>query len=1286
MSGGVGQMDVFDNGTEDWTTYVERVEQYCLANKVEDERKVAVLLSVMGAKTYNLLRSLITPAKPADKSFKEITEVLQKHFQPKPLVIAERFRFHKRNQLKNESTSEYIAELRRLSEHCQFGEGLSDALRDRFVCCMNNESTQKRLLTEDNLTLHRALEIAISMETAAKDAGELQGKYTEPCSVNKIHPQRNNKLPMCFRCGKKSHDAANCWFKEKECLQCNKKGHIQKMCKSKQYDKKKIKMWKRDRKLHEVNETESNDSEEDLACLELYTMQEKDNDAIWLTPKIQGIELQMELDTGSALSLISYEDYRNKFPNLKLKHTSVKLKTYTGERITPLGKLKVKVEYEKKKCNLELYVLKNGGVPLFGRDWLKHIHLNWKEIKSMRLERGLSANSVDERLKQILNNHAQVFKDGIGTLKNIKAQIILEDNAKPRFHKARPVPYALRPKVEAELQRLEEQGILTKVEWSDWATPIVSVSKKASDSVRICGDFKVSVNPVLRIDQYPLPRIEDIFTAVAGGKHFSKIDLAQAYLQMEVEETSRKYLVINTHKGLYQYNRLVFGIASAPAVWQRAMDQVLQGIPGTQCFLDDIIVTGVDEETHLANLTAVLARLEKYGLRANKNKCEFFKDAIEYCGHKIDRHGLHKTKDKVEGVLKAPEPKNVSQLRSFLGLVNYYHKFLPNLSTVLHPLNSLLQQNVTWKWTKNCEEAFNGAKQLITSEEVLTHFDSNLPLRLACDASPYGIGAVLSHKMPDGSERPVAFASRSLNAAERNYAQIDREALSLVWGVKKFNQYLYGRHFTLITDHRPLVSIFNPQKGTKLHGNADGLSRLPHMQPTKEMTDPATVFHVTQMEPLPVTSAQVKRETSRDAILSKVYDFTVNGWPSCTDTQFSAYSTRKDQLSVCQGCVMWGTRVILPPKLRTTVLDSLHNGHLGVVKMKSLARSYVWWPGLDCEIENMAKSCTGCQQTLRQPQTAPVHAWEWPSAPWQRIHIDYAGPFMDQMFLVVVDAHSKWPEIFPVKHATAASTINSLRSLFARTGLPQQLVSDNGRQFTGEEFQCFLRSNGIRHITSAPHHPATNGQAERFIQSFKRSMKASRTEGKPLQQKIDNFLLAYRNATHATTGHTPAMLFMGRNLRSRLDLLKPDIRKDVQDKQSSMVEATRNKTRFFNVGQKVLARDYRDPSQKWQPGTILSRTGPLTYTVNVGANLVWRRHVDQIVDAESHMVPQQPESTSTPQDSEEFALASPPEVQDLRETTNAQTPELTTQSTMESDQTGRRYPERNRRAPQRLNL
>ncbi|XP_041829036.1 uncharacterized protein K02A2.6-like [Melanotaenia boesemani] len=253
-------------------------------------------------------------------------------------------------------------------------------------------------------------------------------------------------------------------------------------------------------------------------------------------------------------------------------------------------------------------------------------------------------------------------------------------------------------------------------------------------------------------------------------------------------------------------------------------------------------------------------------------------------------------------------------------------------------------------------------------------------------------------------------------------------------------------------------------------------------------------------------------------------------------------------------------------------------------------------------------------------------------------------------------------------------------------GLPQQLVSDNGCQFTGEEFQCFLRCNGVRHITSAPHHPATNGQAERFIQSFKQSMKASRKDVKPLQQKIDKFLLAYRNTAHATTGCSPAMLFMGRNLRSRLDLLKPDIRKHVQDKQASTKESTKIKTRTFNIGQKVLARDYRGQNQKWQPSQILSQTGPLTYTISVGTNLVWRRHVDQILDAETHLATAQPENISTALGSDEFIFTTPPEAQGLSDVTEDQTAESSTQRHIDSGQPTRRYPERNRRAPQRLDL
>ncbi|XP_056096372.1 uncharacterized protein K02A2.6-like [Rhinichthys klamathensis goyatoka] len=486
----------------------------------------------------------------------------------------------------------------------------------------------------------------------------------------------------------------------------------------------------------------------------------------------------MELDTGSAVSVMSQHEFEKHFKTTKLKPLPVKLKTYTGEPIIPLGVMPVIVMYNDQQSELDLYIVRTEGPALWGRDWLRKLQLDWKSIKRLQVTVP-SSKCTQMKLEKVLDGAVAVFQSGIGTLKHIKGKITLNENAVPKFHKARPVPYAIRQKVENELDRLEAEGILSKVDWSPWATPVVPVAKK-DGTVRLCRDFKVSVNPELQAEQYPLPRIEDIFATLAGGQLFSKIDLAEAYLQMEMEEDSKVFLTINTFKGLYRYNRLVFGVASAPALWQRAMDQVLQGCPGTQCYLDDIIITGDSDSGHLENLARVLRRLEEYGLRARRDKCEFFKDTITYCGHKIYVNGLHKCHDKLRAVAEAPQPEDVSQLRSFLGFVNYYNRFLPNLATVLHPLNALLQAGKKWTWKKQCRQAFQEAKKLVMSDTVLTHYDPHKPLKLACDASPYGIGAVLSHVMGDGTERPIAFASRSLSATEKNYAQIDREALSLV--------------------------------------------------------------------------------------------------------------------------------------------------------------------------------------------------------------------------------------------------------------------------------------------------------------------------------------------------------------------------------------------------------------------------------------------------------------------------------------------------------------------------
>lgn len=356
----------------------------------------------------------------------------------------------------------------------------------------------------------------------------------------------------------------------------------------------------------------------------------------------------------------------------------------------------------------------------------------------------------------------------------------------------------------------------------------------------------------------------------------------------------------------------------------------------------------------------------------------------------------------------------------------------------------------------------------------------------------------------------------------------------------------------------------------------------------------------------------IRQATQRDPVLSRVVEHTKQGWPPVSKRELEPFYRRKDEITLQNGCLMWGSRVIIPPKYRTQLLEQLHEGHPGIVRMKALARGYIWWPGMDKEIEQAAKGCTGCQFTQNNPQTAPLHAWEWPARPWQRIHVDFAGPFLGTMFLVVVDSHSKWPEVIPMTTTSAARTIERLRKLFATHGLPEQLVSDNSSQFTSDEFRTFIRNNGIKHIRSAPHHPATNGSAERFVQTFKQALRAALTEKKTLSWKLTNFLLAYRTTPHALTGEAPAVLFMGRNLRTKLDILKPNIGKRVEEKQQDQeLRPSHNPTRELPISQAVVARNYRT-GDKWIPGIITAHPGPLSYEVRVGPNTVWRRHIDQL--------------------------------------------------------------------------
>ena len=274
----------------------------------------------------------------------------------------------------------------------------------------------------------------------------------------------------------------------------------------------------------------------------------------------------------------------------------------------------------------------------------------------------------------------------------MSAKIEVDPQAQPRFCKPRPVPYALREKVNKEIERLEEAGIIEAVEHAEWAAPIVLVVKQ-DGSIRICGDYKVTVNQAAKRDMYPLPRVDDLLALLAGGKSFTKLDLAHAYLQVPLEPGSRPYITVNTQKGLYQYTRLPFGVSSAPSIFQRIMEQLLQGIPRVSVYIDDMLITGTTEEDHLCTVEEVLSRIEHTGLKLKRSKCFFMLPSVEFLGHVVSADGLHPTKEKVRAIVEAPAPQNIVQLRSFLGLVNYYSKFLPQLSSTLASLHRLLQKN-----------------------------------------------------------------------------------------------------------------------------------------------------------------------------------------------------------------------------------------------------------------------------------------------------------------------------------------------------------------------------------------------------------------------------------------------------------------------------------------------------------------------------------------------------------------------------------------------------------------
>ena len=913
MATHIGTIGEFQEGREDWKQYAERLQHFMDANGITDEdRKRAVFLTVIGPKAYKLLASLVAPAKPGEKAYGDLVKVMSEHQNPPPSEIVQRFKFHTRTQGPKETVATYVAELRARGQHCGFGDSLEDMLRDRLVCGVNDERIQRRLLAEREVKLDfkRALELVQSMELAEKNSRELQsrpGARLPPQSRKDVCRVTSPEVSaLCYRCGKPNHKPASCRFKSARCHNCGKIGHLQKVCPARKQTGEVAKTPKSG-KVRTVQEGIQDSGEHSLV---LNQVTSKMGEPIRVEVQLDGRPLSIELDTGAAASLISVKTDDALFPDMPLLVCATTLSTYSGEPLKVVGQREVEVCVDGQKEKLPLVVVEGDGPSLFGRDWLRMIRLDWGAICQVKRR----------QLMDVLEEYKHVFESGLGTLKGYTAKIVVDPNATPWYSKARSVPYALRHKVEEELTRLQADGIIDPLQFSDWAAPIVPVMKGDGKSVRICGDFKQTVNQASKVDRYPIPKIEDVFAKLAGGKSFTKLDMSQAYQQIQLDEEAQKYVVVNTHQGLFKYKRLPFGVASAPGIFQRVMENLLKGIPGVTVYLDDVLVTGGNEEKHLSALEEVLRRMSEAGLRLRRDKCMFVAASVVYLGHRIDKYGLHPVAEKVQASQEVPTPTNVSELKSYLGLLSYYSRFLPNLSTLLAPLYKLLRHNQPWKWTSAREKAFRESKQLMLKSQLLVHFNPNLEIVLACDASAYGVGAVLSHRMPDGQEKPVGFVSRTLTDAEKNYSQIEKEGLACVFGVQRFHDYVYGHTFTLQTDHKPLQSLFNEQKlvppqasariqrwalklaayqysiqcrSTTQHANADAMSRLPIPERLEGSSSlPELVLMVQHLQDAPITSRQIAHWTARDPTLSLILRCVQEGWPDKCNETLTPYWSR----------------------------------------------------------------------------------------------------------------------------------------------------------------------------------------------------------------------------------------------------------------------------------------------------------------------------------------------------------------------------------------------------------
>ena len=760
-----------------------------------------------------------------------------------------------------------------------------------------------------------------------------------------------------------------------------------------------------------------------------------------------------------------------------------------------------------------------------------------------------------------------------------------------------------------------KQGVI-QPSTSAWASPVVLVPKK-DGNLRFCVDYR-RVNAITKKDVYPLPRIDDILDTLGQARYFSTLDLASGYWQIEMDPATKDKSAFTTHAGLFEFERMPFGLCNAPATFQRLMQAVLAGMEWKFCFvyLDDILVCSRTLEEHLDHLQQVFNRLRKAGLTLKPKKCSFLQDQVIYLGHVISSKGIAPDPSKTQKVKDFPVPTDITKLKQFLGLASYYRRFIPGFAKLAHPLHSLTKKGADFYWSVECQRAFEKLKELLTQAPVLAYpcFGEGKEFILETDASGEGLGAVLAQKQADGLIHPVAYASRSLNPHEKSYAISELETLALVWAVKQFRAYILGHKCTVLTDHSACTSLLNtPHPSAKLarwamiiqemdlhiqhrpgksNANADALSRNPPSteEISKTLVNSATASTIgesvtsnTGNDQQVTTSpqAEIDQEIGKlqrnDPDLQPIITLLECGELPPDEKVAKKLAFEQDQYDIIDGILhhenpanqgYW--RIVVPKTLQQEVLKEAHSGrfagHFAERRIYNTLKKSYWWKGMRAAVRTHCRSCLtratrkGTGRASRPP-LQPIAV----GGPFHRMGVDVLQlPLTEsgnQYAIVFLDYLTKWAEVFPVANQSAITIAQLLvEEIFCRHGAPQELFSDRGANFLSEIVLEVCKLLNIKKVNTSGYHPQTDGLVERFNCTLSHMIaKCAQKNGSNWDKHLPFLLFAYRATIQESTRESPFYLLYGRDPRlptdSVLNHVKSPYVVDVDDYKTAMTIA-----------------------------------------------------------------------------------------------------------------------------------